>query len=136
MKNLSIIFKVGLIAGIFFFIHALIPFSHAWPLIWPGFAGIFLIVFLKNKGNLKNFLHTIKSLFKTSLFVASIFFIFTLAVLYLLGFPEMDKVSYFLGAEGSIIINRSVIFSLLIASGLGIITLMISGSIFYPFLRK
>ncbi|MEJ8800431.1 hypothetical protein [Pontibacter sp. H249] len=114
----------------------MIPFSHAWPLVWPGFAGIFLLMLLKNKGKLKYFSYTLKSLFKTSSLSAVIFFVFTLAVLYVIGFPEMNKVSDLLGAVGPIIINSSLIFGLLLASGLGIITAMISGSILYPFIRN
>lgn len=136
MNKHSIIFKVGLIAGFLFFAHALIPNSNAWPLIWPGLAGFFVVYFLRNTRNLKNYVQTAKSLLQMSALSAIIFFVFTLLVLFILNLPETEKISNILGAEGPIIINSAVIISLLIASGLGVILAMISGSVSYPFLRK
>lgn len=136
MKNSSIVTKVGLIAGFLFFIHALIPNSNAWPLIWPIFAGIFLMFFLKNKRRLKNYLQAARSLLKVGVLSSGIFFVFTVLVLLLLNLPGMEGIANFLGAEGPVIMNSSAVLGLLLASGLGIILSMISGSIFYPFFKK
>lgn len=136
MEKLSSVLKVGLIAGFLFFAHALIPNSNAWPLVWPALAGFFVVYSLKNTGKLKNYVQTIISLLKMSALSAAIFFLLTLLVLFVLNLPETEKISNILGAEGPIIINSAVIISLLIASGLGVILAMISGSVSYPFLRK
>lgn len=136
MKNQSIVSKVGLIAGFLFFAHALIPNSNAWPLMWPGLAGIFAIYSLQNKRSLKNFLEAAKSLLQMGLILAGIFFVFTLLALLILNIPETEKISSILGAEGPITINSSAIFGLLLASGLGMIIALVSGSISYPFFRK
>lgn len=136
MKNSSVVFKIGILAGFLFFLHALIPNSHAWPLIWPFLAGIFLMVYLKNKINLENYLQAAKPLLKVGLISAGIFFVFTLLVLLLLNIPVMEGVSEFLSAEGPVVINSSVVVGLLIAAGLGIVLSMLSGSVLYPFLKK
>ncbi len=33
----------GLIGGLFFFAHAMVNNSHAWPLVWPALAGVFAV---------------------------------------------------------------------------------------------
>lgn len=39
-KRTVSVWHIAFVGGILFFIHALIPYSHAWPLIWPLMAGI------------------------------------------------------------------------------------------------
>lgn len=136
MKISSVVFKIGILAGFLFFLHALIPNSHAWPLTWPFLGGVFLMVYLKNQVKLENYLQAAKPLLKVGLISAGIFFVFTLLVLFLLNIPGMEGASEFLGAEGPVIINSSVVVGLLIASGLGIVLSLVSGSVLYPFLKK
>lgn len=136
MKNSSVVLKIGIVAGFLFFLHALIPNSHAWPLIWPFLGGIVLMVYLKDRVNLQNYWQAAKPLLKVGLISAGIFFVFTLLVLFLLNIPGMEGVSEYLGADGPVTVNSSVVVGLLIASGLGIVLSVVSGSIAYPFLKK
>ena len=55
MTHLSLPIKVGIFLGLLFFVHALVPNSNAWPLIWPIIAGFMAVWLSARKGRVEGF---------------------------------------------------------------------------------
>lgn len=103
--------QIGLVAGIFFFIHALIPYSHAWPLIWPLMAGIF--VPFAGTGR-------ISTTVRASLLCAATYFVLTSIAIVI----------------APISLNAMLFRGLGIAAAIGFVTFFLAGAAARPFVPK
>lgn len=131
MRNLAVHVKIGILAGILFFLHALIPYSDAWPMIWQGIAAAVLVIWLMKSGKDVQYRKTAKRLFQTGLISSAIFVVCTAAVLFTLTFPSMNVFASFPGAEGEIVFNATLISGLLMASAIGVVVMLVIGSLTY-----
>lgn len=136
MRHLSPTITTGLFAGLFFFLHALIPNSHAWPMLWPLLGGVITVILAARRHRLKSFWGSIRRSIKAGSLAGIIFLAFTLATLSLLGLPQLESVARALGAESTNMVTGSVILSLAAVAALGALLAAIAGALTFPVIRS
>ena len=125
MTQVSGPMKVGILAGIGFFLHAMIPNSNAWPMLWPAAAGLFGMLLTARRNPGLGFWGSIGVGLKSGAVAGAIFFLVTALSLWLLSSSALTPLARQLGAEGPINLGAAVIgigVAALIGSALAAIT--------------
>lgn len=128
--------KIGLIAGLLFFSHALIPYSHAWPLIWPLLGGALAMHHVSRRRDERGFWGLLSASAKAGLVAGLFFFVTTAAAFILLSQTSLAPLAASLGAAEGITLSTPVILSLALAALIGVAATIFSGSLTYPFVRS
>jgi hypothetical protein len=131
MTQLSTALKVGVVAGIGFYIHAMIPNSNAWPMLWPAAAGMLGVVLTARSGQGVGFWRSIGVGLKTGAVAGSVFFAATAVSLWLLSSSGLTPLARQLGAEGPINLGAAVV-GLAFAAILGFALAGLSAGAAYP----
>ncbi len=132
MHRLSPTIATGLITGLLFYLHALIPNSHAWPMLWPLVAGVITVILAARRHRLKGFWNSIRKCTKSGSMAGFIFLVFTLATLLLLSLPQLESAARALGSNDSIIVTGSLVLSLTAVAALGILLAAVAGALVFP----
>ncbi len=127
--------KIGLLSGFLFFAHAMIPFSHAWPLVWPLLGGVAAVYLVSQRGGAQSFWKGLSASAKVGFAAAAFFFVATAAALFILGQPSFEPVAKSLGAEGGVAVSAPILLSLAFAALIGMAVAMVSGALTYPLVR-
>jgi|GEM_PF-2483682 len=116
----------GLAAGVLFFAHALVPYSRAWPLVWPMLGGVAAAA-LACRG------HTIGGWARVRVGAAAgaiaggVFLALTLVALFLLAQPGLAPAARALGAMGPVSVTPVLALALAIAALIGVGALALGG---------
>lgn len=127
----------GLAAGILFYLHAMIPQSHAWPLMWP-LAGGAAAVYLSARrgadqaGEVRGF----RLGAQAGVIAGVLFFAMSLPTLYALSFPALARVARLLGGTGAPLPTGAVALSLAIAAVIGLGASVTGSMLAAPVLRR
>ncbi len=116
MHKQTLIF--GLIGGLFFFAHAMLNNSHAWPLVWPALAGVFA-VWSARDGTAASYGTDLKKAATAGLIAGAVFVIATAIAL-----TQMDA----LGSTG--------VAGLSFAALVGLLASVIAGALVHPVVRR
>jgi hypothetical protein len=135
MTQLSTAMKVGIVAGIGFFLHAMIPNSNAWPMLWPAAAGMFGVLLTVRKGSGLGFWRSLGVGLKTGAIAATIFFAGAAVSLWLLSTSGLTPLARQLGAEGPINLGAAVV-GLAIAALMGLAIAALGAGAAYPIARS
>ncbi|MBV9772771.1 MAG: hypothetical protein JO040_02415 [Gemmatimonadetes bacterium] len=129
---------VGLLAGVLFYLNALIPYSHAWPLLWPLFGGAFAVLSsARMKEERVSFGQGIKHSAGAGVVAGLLFFAATLPTLYALAQPAFEQVDRMLGAvEVLVRVSAAVALSLGVAALLGAAASVVGGVLVLPVARR
>lgn len=125
----------GLVSGFLFFAHALIPNSHAWPMVWPLLGGVVAVLLPAKRRRLRNFWTGIRKSAKAGILAGLIFLVFTLLALYLLSQPQFSSLLS-LGDSPSPKVTASVALSLAAVAGIGVLLAIIAGAFAFPVVRR
>ena len=128
----------GLLAGTLFYLHALIPFSHAWPLLWPLLGGALAVV-LAARGNPARVSlgQGLKLAAKAGVVAGLLFFGATLPTLYALAQPAFEQAARILGAvDVPVQVSMAVATGLAVAAVLGTFAAMLGGLLVLPVARR
>jgi hypothetical protein len=125
---------LGLIGGGLFFAHAMVPYSHAWPLVWPALAGA--IGTYQASPRVHGFFSGIGVAARIGLVAAILFLVTTAATLALLAGPSFASVATSLGAKGPISVSGALLASLAVAASIGVLAAILAGALTYPFARR
>ena len=131
MTRVSTPLKVGIVAGIGFFLHAMIPHSNGWPMLWPAAAGMFGVLLAARAGQSPGFWGSIGLGLKTGAIAGAVFFAATAVSLWLLSNSELTPLAHQLGAEGPINVGAAVV-GLGFAAILGFALAGLSAGAAYP----
>ncbi|WP_296719893.1 hypothetical protein [Erythrobacter sp.] len=126
---------IGLLSGLLFFVHAMFPFSHAWPLMWLLLGGIAAVYLGTRRRRVQSFAKGVLITAKAGAVAGALFLAATVAALLLLSEPSFDTVAISLGANGQIAVNTPVILSLSFAALIGVIVAVTAGALAYPLVR-
>ena len=118
-KQFSSPFICGTVGGLLFFAHAMLPYTHAWPLLWPVLASAVAVYERIRRGR-----RTVGAALTTGLQVGAaagfIYFVTTLPALYALAQPQFRQLARSLGAaNGNIHLTVNTAVALGIASLVG-----------------
>ena len=116
MRKQSLVF--GLIGGLLFFAHAMINNSHAWPLVWPALAGL-LTLWSQGRRPAASYAADITKAATAGLVAGAVFMIATGIALAQMGLLE-----------------KSGLFGLVSAAGLGLLVAVIAGALAHPVARR
>ena len=136
MRRISPTIATGLVAGLLFYLHALIPNSHAWPMLWPILGGVITVILAARRNRLRGFWNSIKKCTKAGSMAGLIFLIFTLATLLLLTLPQLESAARALGSNDSLIVTGSLVLSLTAVAVLGIFLAAVAGAFVFPIVRS
>jgi hypothetical protein len=127
---------VGIAMGFGFFLHALIPHSNAWPMLWPAAAGALSVVLVMRSGQRPAFWESIGIGVKAGTVAGAIFFVATALALWLLSNPALAPLSNQLGAQGPINLSLAVLPALGFAAALGVVLAGLAAGAAYPVSRR
>jgi len=108
----------GVAAGLLFYLNALLPNSHAWPLLWPALGGAVAVVLAARRADAGH--GALATGARAGLVAAGVFLLATVPTLYVLTFPQLRSVAEMLGGSGPLVITGSLIVALAVAAALGI----------------
>jgi hypothetical protein len=132
MRNASTPLKVGLVAGIAFYLHAMIPDSNAWPLLWPAAGGAVATILAARRVGRTGFPASVGAGLKAGAVAGVLFFLATAASLLILSSPSLTSVARQLGAEGPINVSAGIVLGLALAAALGTALAALSAGAAYP----
>lgn len=136
MTRVSLPLKVGIVLGVLFFAHAMVPNSNAWPLIWPLIAGSLGVVLAARRGSVRSFWQGVGVAFKAGAAAGTFFFAATAISLWLLSTRSLEPVARQLGADGPIVLNPAVFIGLAIAALIGAALAALSGAATFPLANR
>ncbi len=136
MRKISAPLSVGLAAGIAFFLHAMIPNSNAWPLLWPAAAGVVGVLLASRSGSELGFWGNIGIGLKSGAVAGAVFFVATAVSLLILSSPGLTSTARQMGAEGPINVTVVVLMGLALAAAVGMALSALSAGAAYPLLRS
>ncbi len=128
----------GLLAGLLFYLHALIPFSHAWPLLWPLLGGALAVVLAaRSEDGQVSLGQGLKLATKAGVVAGLLFFAATLPTLYALAQPAFEHAARILGAvDAPVQVNTAVATGLAVAALLGTAAASLGGLLAVPMARR
>ncbi len=128
----------GLLAGGLFYLHALVPSSRAWPLIWPLMGGALAVMLAaRYQANRISVGQGLKLGAKTGIAAGALFFGATLPTLYALAQPAFEDVARNLGAVNMPVqVSMPVTIGLAVAALLGTAAAVLGGLLALPVARR
>ena len=109
----------GLAAGVLFFAHAMVPYSRAWPLVWPLFGGVAAVMLASRDRRLSGGQRARVGA-SAGAIAGLVFLLATGAALYVLSLPRLESVAGLFGAVSPIALNPALLAALAIAALIGI----------------
>ena len=128
----------GAAAGVLFYLNALVPYSHAWPLLWP-LAGGALAVVLAARHQADGL--TAGDGLRRGLVAGGVagllFFVATVPTLYALSLPRFAHAADLLGAtDGPVSVTMAVVAGMAVAGLIGTAAAVFGGMAAVPLARR
>jgi hypothetical protein len=117
MRRLSPAVLAGIGSGLLFYANALIPDSHAWPLVWPVAGGAAAVVLARRAGRQGSALGTGAL---AGAIAGAVFLVASIPTLFLLSRPSMAGVTRLLGGNGPLVLTGSMLVAIAAAAAIGI----------------
>jgi hypothetical protein len=127
--------KIGTVSGVAFFLHAMVPNSNAWPMLWPAAAGAVGVMLARRGGHGPGFMRSIGIGLKTGIVAGVVFFAATVVALWLLSTEGLAPFARELGAEGPINLSVATLAGLAFAAMIGSALAPVTAGAAYPFAR-
>lgn len=109
----------GLTTGILFFAHAMIPYSRAWPLLWPLLGGVAAVVLASRDSSLSG-VQRARVGASAGAVAAAVFLAATIGALFVISRPGMEPVAALFGAVEPIAFSPVLLIALALAAVIGI----------------
>ena len=137
LQRLSPTTSTGLLFGLLFFLHAAVPDSHAWPMLWPTLAGGTAVYFAMQESSRRGFFGSLGLGAKAGIVAGVVFLIATVPMLYVVRMPSLEPVARALGADGAVSLSPSVVL-MLAATGLvgGLLCGVVGSALAHPLLKR
>jgi hypothetical protein len=126
---------VGVTAGAAFFLHAMLPNSHAWPLIWPLIGGVAVDFLAGRRRELTGFGDGLRLAGATGLVAGAFFFVATASTLYALGTEQFASLTRVLGGQGPITFTALTVKAVAVAAVASVLLVTVAGSVAFPLAR-
>ncbi|HEY7811387.1 MAG TPA: hypothetical protein VIA98_13545 [Allosphingosinicella sp.] len=135
MTKVPTAMNIGVLAGVGFFVHAMVPNSHAWPMLWPAAGGLLAVLLTARDGAVTGFWNSIGLGLKTGAIAGAVFFGATAAALWLLSSSQLTRLARQLGAEGPINAGAASV-GLAMAAIIGLVLATVSAGAAHPLARS
>jgi hypothetical protein len=116
----------GLAAGLLFFAHALVPYSRAWPLVWPLLGGVAAAA-LACGGRAIGPWARVRVGAAAGAIAGGVFLALTLAALFLLAQPGMESTGRVLGAMEPVVVTPVLAMAIALAAVVGVAASALGG---------
>jgi hypothetical protein len=128
--------QAGCVAGALFYLHALLPNSHAFPLIWPLLGGAFAVYLaMRRRGEVPGQM-AIKTAIGAGAVAAALFLGATIPTLHALNAPVLTPLARALGAAGQVPVTGTAVSALAVASGIALVMAGLGGLLALPLVRS
>ena len=127
--------SIGLAAGTAFFLHAMIPGSHAWPLVWPVAGGAAGGIHAPGRADVRGIGEGLRLAGTTGLVAGLLFLVATVAALAALGSPSLASLASALGADGPVVVSGPAIRGLAITGSAAVLLAALAGGLAFPLAR-
>lgn len=117
----------GVSAGLLFFAHALVPYSRAWPLMWPLLGGVAAAALASGRGRRIGAWARVRVGAAAGAIAGGVFLALTLAALYLLAQPGMEGTARILGAMAPVVVAPALAVALALAALIGVAASALGG---------
>jgi hypothetical protein len=117
----------GLAAGLLFFAHALVPYSRAWPLVWPLLGGVAAAALASGHGRSIGAWARVRVGAAAGAIAGGLFLALTLVALFLLAQPGMEPTARVLGAMQPVVVTPVLAFAICIAAVVGVAASAVGG---------
>ena len=109
----------GLTAGVLFFAHAMVPYSRAWPLLWPLLGGVAAAA-LASRGAQLSGGQRARVGASAGAVAGLVSLLATAAALYVISLPRMEGIAGLFSAVEPIAFNPALLVALGVAAVVGI----------------
>lgn len=116
----------GVAAGLLFFAHALVPYSRAWPLVWPLLGGVAAAA-LASRGRSTSAWKRVRVGAAAGAIAGGVFLALTLAALFLLAQPGMEATARILGAMEPVVVTPALAVAIALAAVIGVAASAVGG---------
>ena len=117
----------GVMAGLLFFAHALVPYSRAWPLMWPLLGGVAAAVLASAGGRGTGAWGRVRVGAAAGAIAGGVFLALTLAALFLLAQPGMEGTTRVLGAMEPVVVTPVLAVAIALAALVGVAASALGG---------
>jgi hypothetical protein len=118
MRRLSPATLAGVASGVLFYLHAMVPYSHAWPLVWPVLGGAAAVVLAARRADAHH--GALATGARAGAVAAGVFLVMTIPTLLLLSLPRLAEVAKMLGGNGPLVMTGSMLVALAVAASFSI----------------
>jgi hypothetical protein len=119
-------FSPAVAAGLTVFGHALVPYSRAWPLIWPLLGGVAAAALACRGGTVSPWAR-IRVGAAAGAIAGCVFLVLTLIAVFLLAQPGMGPIARMLGAMGPVVVTPVLAFAIGVAVLIGVAASAVGG---------
>jgi hypothetical protein len=119
--------EAGLVAGLLFFAHALVPYSRAWPLVWPLLGGVAAAVLASGHGRDVGAWGRVRVGAAAGAIAGGVFLALTLAAVFLLAQPGMEATARILGAMEPVAVTPVLAVAIALAALIGVAASAVGG---------
>ena len=127
----------GVIAGLLFSLHALIPNSHSWPLLWPFLGGAVAVHLATRQHHTgRGVTHGFALGLRAGVIAAIVFLVATIPTVYLLAQSYAEPLTRRLGGDGPLVLNGAMFLALVVVAALGVALSAIGGGFAYALDRQ
>jgi hypothetical protein len=117
----------GLVAGLLFFAHALVPYSRAWPLVWPLLGGVAAAALASGGGRSTGAWGRVRVGAAAGAIAGGVFLALTLAALVVLAQPGMGATARILGAMEPVVVTPVLAVAIALAALIGVAASAVGG---------
>ena len=125
----------GVVAGVLFYLHALLPNSHAYPLLWPLLGGGVAVGLAMRAASPAPRTDRWRAALRAGGVAGGVFLGATLPTLALLNAPTLAPLARALGATGPVPVTAPVVTGLALAALLSVPAATLGGLLAMPLLR-
>jgi hypothetical protein len=133
----SPVLLAGVVAGLLFFAHSLIPGSGFMPFIWPFLGALLgLLISYKLGHRASKVRESIGSATRTGAVAAIVFFVFALATVLVFNMPMLQRAAETLETEQAVALTMSLVMSVGVTATVGFVCAVLAGVIAGPIIRS
>jgi hypothetical protein len=132
-RKLSPATWAGIVSGLLFYAHALVPNSHAWPLLWPIAGGAAAMLLSRRNGRPGRVLATGA---RTGAVAGAFFLGLTIPTLFLLSLRYSTPIMRALGGNGPLVLTGATVLSMLLVAASAVLTATVGALLARPFVRQ
>jgi hypothetical protein len=124
--------RTGIAGGVLFFLHALVPNSQAYPLVWPALAGAVAFWIATSDAAPRRFRRGVLAALVAGIVVGLVGFVGSTVTVLVLSRPVLNPVAQALGAPGASLATLAAELGLAIVAVVAVGAALVGGAAMIP----